>query len=1094
MRHSAALFAAILLILTQKPNLAEALCEDPSLDAPLVSQSVGGSALSPTASHPLLERTIVAAGRFVHVRELGSLAPIGAPLELSGAIENTPNPTRLNDDSYGAFVVQQDGVVTRIDPTGTSPSLVWQTDLRRTGCPEDSVSAAPVVQLRRYASASFRARHATDLVYVATRYDSDCANGNISNRVYALNAETGQPVWTFNEGGEYSVDAAFEAPGLDYAGDRILLGTDRTASATQDSLWSIDVLNGTRKWSSSVGQVYASPVLRGSRVYIASRYGEIKAVSIGDGATIWTVGNGGIPITSNIFREFRRPYGELISAVDFNGDIWLVRDDGTTASSVWTASLVDPVTGASTRASSRVANDPSSGKFYVGADDGQIYQLNMVDGSVEATRAVSAGSAVGGASFVFEGANVNMVAGAANGTLAKFCAPWAAEALMSPLTPNCTSDVQCDPENPNPTPCSTWACQSGVCVVRLEQDGLTCDGDGNPNTSGDVCDAGICLGTSDCQEAPNRCQCIDEAGTSIVRELRVSPTTCDLAPPMGSGIDVTTWCGQELVSATVQNDCLTHGTASHTAVWVHLLDETGHPFEINSGAGSVTMTISGGAGSPPVFLSPANMTPVSGTSASLGAGTVVASPNRVGTYYAYLASQDIGATPSGTTPWNVDVNVVLNDGGSCIDTAANSQVLSVPVTMGHVQSQACPMSAAQDSGGFVQVSVAEAGNVLAGAPVQIGYANNLRLAQSFEESILDAPTGASTALTNALGSTSFTDLGSTLRGAVVVSATCPGGEIGDAKTQTITAASSSVQFDLTCSPPGHVTYQVGDIFRVEARAGAVPENLSDRLDALSAGNGDQYPAVSRNGQWMTLITERFHPNCNGWSCVAIVNSDFTAVETPFVGGSTVHPEGRTAISNDGNTLVYFGDGVHQDDLYATQKSGGTWSNPLLLTADSPHQYNKQPVLSNDGLRVLFDCGPGPYAQENNGVCEVGIDGTGFQQIADPDNNPLGGGNNFSARHGDFAPDGSYVFEADWNAEQIWRLDSPLATAEQVFSAHSNDNSPCVLPNGNVASLWLGRPGNPAGLHEIKVTYADGSDFLVVTPDVDVADIGMSCHE
>ncbi len=152
------------------------------------------------------------------------------------------------------------------------------------------------------------------------------------------------------------------------------------------------------------------------------------------------------------------------------------------------------------------------------------------------------------------------------------------------------------------------------------------------------------------------------------------------------------------------------------------------------------------------------------------------------------------------------------------------------------------------------------------------------------------------------------------------------------------------------------------------------------------------------------------------------------------------------------------------------------------------------MLSNDGLRVLFDCGPGPYAQEDNGVCEVGIDGTGFQQIVDPDNNPLGGGNNFSARHGDFAPDGSYVFEADWNAEQIWRLDSPLASAEQVFSAHSNDNSPCVLPNGNVASLWLGGPANPAGLHEIKVTKADGSDFFVVTPNVDVADIGMSCHE
>lgn len=392
------------------------------------------------------------------------------------------------------------------------------------------------------------------------------------------------------------------------------------------------------------------------------------------------------------------------------------------------------------------------------------------------------------------------------------------------------------------------------------------------------------------------------------------------------------------------------------------------------------------------------------------------------------------------------------------------------------------------------MNVTDAGSDLAGAPVQLGYADDLRLAQSFEESVLDSPTGTSAALTNSLGSTSFTDFGSALHAPVRVSATCPGGAIGDAKTQTLIATSTIVQMTLDCSPAGHVTYQVGDIFRIAATAGAVPENLSDRLDALGAGNGDQYPAVSRNGEWMTLVTERFHPNCDGWGCVAIVNSDFTAVETPLLGGSTIHPEGRTAISGDGNTLVYFGDGPHQDDLYATQKSAGSWSTPILLTEASPHQYNKQPVLSSDGLRVLFDCGPGPYAQENNGVCEVGIDGAGFRQIVDPDNNPLGGGSDFSARHGDFAPDGSFVFEADWDAEQIWRQDSLTSTPGRVFTAHSNDNSPCVLPNNNVASLWLGRPGNPAGLHELKITNADGSDFVVVTPNVDVADIGMSCHE
>ena len=55
----------------------------------------------------------------------------------------------------------------------------------------------------------------------------------------------------------------------------------------------------------------------------------------------------------------------------------------------------------------------------------------------------------------------------------------------------------------------------------------------------------------------------------------------------------------------------------------------------------------------------------------------------------------------------------------------------------------------------------------------------------------------------------------------------------------------------------------------------------------------------------------------------------------------------------------------------------------------------------------------------------------------------------------------------------------------------NDNSPCVLWDGRIASLWLQRPGG-ASTHEIKVTDPMGRSPVMVQTDVDVMDVGISC--
>jgi hypothetical protein len=294
--------------------------------------------------------------------------------------------------------------------------------------------------------------------------------------------------------------------------------------------------------------------------------------------------------------------------------------------------------------------------------------------------------------------------------------------------------------------------------------------------------------------------------------------------------------------------------------------------------------------------------------------------------------------------------------------------------------------------------------------------------------------------------------------------------------------------DAPPGPGGAVTYVVdGKILRVSAEAGATPVELG--------AAGDSAPAVSRNGDWITVSSTRTSPDCAGWSCVAESDNDLASPETILSGGDVIHAAGRTAVSCDGQTLVYPEDraGPNAIDLFVVRKSGSTWSSPKLLTGDSPHAFNELPVLSSDAEHVLFDCGPTEYGQRGSGICEVGIDGSGFHRIIDPaKDSPLGNGSsNNAAHHADYAPDGSIVFEADWEAEQIWRR-APNGEITRPMPSQSNDNTPCVLPGGYIASLWLGRPGT-AGLHELKVMAPDGSSFEVVTPNVDVEDIGMSCH-
>jgi hypothetical protein len=292
---------------------------------------------------------------------------------------------------------------------------------------------------------------------------------------------------------------------------------------------------------------------------------------------------------------------------------------------------------------------------------------------------------------------------------------------------------------------------------------------------------------------------------------------------------------------------------------------------------------------------------------------------------------------------------------------------------------------------------------------------------------------------------------------------------------------------------GHLTYMLeGErVYRMEAAAGAAPEDVSAALDALSPGTGDGWLNLSPDGAWLVLTTERFDPDCNDWACLAILPADLSTGEAVRAGDEAVHPEGWPAVASGGNLIVYpDAGGPHTLDLWAVQREGESWSEPLLLTNDSPYAYHDVPAISDDGSHVVFDCADQPYGAAGTALCEAGTDGGGFRVVLTPGQGP-GGSDVNALHHADYAPDGSLVFEADWNGEQIWRLPAGGGPPAVVNPDFGNDNSPCVLPDGRIASLWLERPGS-SGQHELKLMAADGSSYEMALTGIDVQDSGIGC--
>ena len=293
---------------------------------------------------------------------------------------------------------------------------------------------------------------------------------------------------------------------------------------------------------------------------------------------------------------------------------------------------------------------------------------------------------------------------------------------------------------------------------------------------------------------------------------------------------------------------------------------------------------------------------------------------------------------------------------------------------------------------------------------------------------------------------------------------------------------------------GVVTYRLtgGDVYRLAVRGDARrtgPTDISAALDRLSPHALDEWLNVSPGGRWMLTSTERF--GCQGYACLARVSGSLRAGGAIRAEGAALHSDGFGAISSDGTLVVYpQGGGVHTRDLWVTRKRGAGWTRPRDITAASASDHNTQPALSASGRRVLFDCGAGLAGDPGTAICSVSTSGGRVSVLMSPFGGPGGRVSN-EVHHAAFSPGGGIVFEADWRGEQVWRLPRGARHPIRVSRVH-DDNSPCVLGDGRIVSLYLDRPGNRNGVHEIRVARASGTNGREILTGVDVADIGIGC--
>jgi len=290
------------------------------------------------------------------------------PLPLAGLIGSRFPVVPLNGLA-GQYILTADQTGVAYAINATTGTVLWRWD--NTGAPIGIIQSFPVTQLHDYANPAYKAaRPNMDLAFFATRLANPALN-----RVVALNARTGTPVFTYQPG-----DLGMVSGGMvvDYTTNRLFIGS-KTHGGSTASLRVLNTLTGTEVARLSLGDLDHSLVRNAvaNQIFATNSDGVVHAIDAGTLAPVWNVNVGTRPSPSTpAFTSFVRPLGGGFVASLASGQVafWDYTTAGATApSQVWTTPIANP-------SGTFTLNTAGVVRIYVGSSDGKVHQLEMIGG------------------------------------------------------------------------------------------------------------------------------------------------------------------------------------------------------------------------------------------------------------------------------------------------------------------------------------------------------------------------------------------------------------------------------------------------------------------------------------------------------------------------------------------------------------------------------------------------------------------------------------------------------------------------------------------------------------------------------------------
>ena len=276
--------------------------------------------------------------------------------------EPTTSVATEQSETWGSIVGgDQSGRVYSVDAVvGTAN---WTTDL---SAKANAIQAGIAAQMWIYSDAAFQAAYSTDVLFAASRNTTalNCGTFETNNKLFALRADTGAALWTFNDTCTHAIDYIVGMPYVDYARNRIYVATRGTGS----TLWILSTLDGAVVQSLALGNLDTSPALSadGATIYVGSPSGLLHAVN----TTTFSVNsyNLGSAVKSFIWEDWSNAGRLYFTTVD--GNLWCLQHDG---AAVFTEVWKVPVAGASTPL--------FLDKLYVGSSDGRLHEFDTDGGN-----------------------------------------------------------------------------------------------------------------------------------------------------------------------------------------------------------------------------------------------------------------------------------------------------------------------------------------------------------------------------------------------------------------------------------------------------------------------------------------------------------------------------------------------------------------------------------------------------------------------------------------------------------------------------------------------------------------------------------------